>query len=205
MKKFFSLLIAVFILIGSVSYAESLTIVTTSYPFYCLAKSFTEDYAEVILDEEGSRTDGDILFCVEKPESWKGDHVVSAADLLKMIDGETDVLTTPQNASVLSSNLLNMMVEMDAEKGNACWDKWFELFNALNQIQVEIGECVNAETKITCNDGSMAYFAEAFGVTVSEDGIVLSAFNKPTEEEMKLSFVELMQKNVEALKKGNEK
>ncbi len=60
--------------------------------------------------------------------------------------------------------------------------------------------------RITCDDGSMANFAREYGVEYVREGenlLVLSAYTTPSEEDMQLSYCQLMLRNLEKLEAQN--
>lgn len=202
MKKVVTLLTAaVLLLMTAAGLAEGEvkpTIVATTFPLYSLAQRIAGDQAEVIFSEDAA--EGDILFSLTASENWGEKAKVIAADKIELIENDLDVLTVPVNCMVMASYLADALAAQDLAHNDAYQANLLELVTDLSNLDQQIREAAVPGTVISCNDGSMAYFAAEYGLTIGPDGILLSTFNHPSDEEAGLGYVELMKINAEKLK-----
>lgn len=197
MKKI-AALAAALVLIGcvSVSLAEPVTISAETYPLYSLTKLVAGDSAEVVLDGGENAA---IVFCVGSREAAEHQAVVSVTELLAIQGEDTDALTIPVNCMIMASYLADALGHADPGGAAAYQANLSALVTELSELDLALRAAVTADTAIACTDGSMAFFAAEYGVTLAEDGIPLSTYNHPPEELRELTYVELMTKNLEAL------
>lgn len=213
MKRLLALLISLLVLAGACGGAvaeEKLTVVATTYPLYDLAASVGGELVDVVYASENAAeaaAEADIVLCVGgEADAWtaglEGKTVVKAAEGLLMIEGDLDVTTIPVNCMIVASYLADALAVVDGDNNAVYQENLGNYIMAMSELDLAIRAVVTADTVVSCADGSMAYFAQEYGVTYSQDAegaIVLSTYNVPAEEDMELSYAELMQKNIAAL------
>jgi len=228
MKKLFSVLLLIALLISSFAYAEALderlSIVATTYPLYDMAKNIAGDMAEVIYapeDAQQAAAKADLVLCVgSEADAWveelEGVSVVKAVNGIEVIENDCDVLTIPLNNMICASYLAEELAVLDSANNEAYQMNLVIYVGAMSELDLRIQEVVHAamhvsadanthdhvEVKVYCNDGSMAYFAKEYGVTIvtePEDAIELSTYNFPVEEDQTVAYIDLMARNTDAL------
>lgn len=214
MKKSLSLLAALVLalcLLTAAAAAEgTLTIVATTYPLYDMARSLCGDLADIRYASEDAQAQAegaDIVLCVGGEEdAWAdalpGVTVVKAMDNIELIDGDRDVLTIPINCMLCASYLADALGSLDAANNAAYQANLAAYMDAMISMDNHIRETVTAAMKVSCPDGSMAYFAKEYGVTFdqdAQDAVALSTFNAPAADAIEIPYVELLHSNLHAL------
>ena len=192
-----------------------LCLVATAYPLYDMAKSISGEYVEVLYMPEATAEDAknaDILFCMsQEQDSWaaevEGARLLFAADGLDLLEGDGDFLTIPVNNMICASYLADILGEMDAEHNDLYQQNVAAYVEAMSYMDLRIREATAQleGTKISCEDGSMAYFAREYGLELSdgeEEAIVLHTYIHPAEEDEEVPYLQLMERNLAALEAG---
>ena len=192
---------------------DNIVIVATTYPLYDLAKVIggehvTVKYAPDNAQEEAASAQ--ILLCVGgEDDAWvdalEGVTVVKAMDtVLESIEGDNEALTIPINVVLCADQLSTVLQEMDSENA--------DLYNSNNQAFMDDMFAFDREIRdaarnknglqIKGADGSMAYFAAEYGLENApdaEDATVLCTYSFPAEEDLEVSYMDLMRRNLEVL------
>ncbi|HIV28096.1 MAG TPA: zinc ABC transporter substrate-binding protein [Candidatus Ornithocaccomicrobium faecavium] len=192
-----------------------LCLVATAYPLYDMAKSISGEYVEVLYMPEATAEDAqsaDILFCMsQEQDSWaaevEGARLLFAADGLDLLEGDGDFLTIPVNNMICASYLADILGEMDAEHNDLYQQNVAAYVEAMSDMDLRIREATAQleGTKISCEDGSMTYFAREYGLELSdgeEEAIVLHTYIHPAEEDEEVPYLQLMERNLAALEAG---
>lgn len=210
-----ALLLALF-QVGMAEESEAqLRLVATAYPLYDMAKSISGEYVEVLYMPEATAEDAknaDILFCMsQEQDSWaaevEGARLLFAADGLDLLEGDGDFLTIPVNNMICASYLADILGEMDAEHNDLYQQNVAAYVEAMSDMDFRIREATAQleGTKISCEDGSMTYFAREYGLELSdgeEEAIVLHTYIHPAEEDEEVPYLQLMERNLAALEAG---
>ena len=180
------------------------TVIATTYPLYDVAKNVCGDLADVQYVPEKTDVDADIVLYVgTEADAWvedlEGAELVSATYGVELIDDDTDVMTIPVNCMLCALNFAEALDEIDPDNSATYQDNASAYVDLMSELDMHIREAVQEGMTISCADGSMAYFAKEYGVTVADDGAVLSTYNYPTEEQQEISYAELMHANLHAL------
>ena len=214
MKKslsFLAALVMVICMLAVTAAAEgTLTIVTTTYPLYDIARSLCGELADIRYapeDAQAQAEDADIVLCVGGEEdAWAdvlpGVTVVKAMDNIELIEGDQDVLTIPINCILCASYLADALAGLDAANAAAYQANLSTYMDEMISMDNHIRETVKADMKVSCPDGSMAYFAKEYGVTFvqdAQDAVALSTFNTPSEDMLEIPYVTLLHSNLHAL------
>ena len=181
-----------------------LAVTATTYPLYDLARNVGGEYVEAVYapdaeDAEGSRV---VLCMSDELEVPEGAWMIRATNGLELIDGDTDVLTVPVYNILCASALMEALQEIDPAHADTYEANYEAYTTALIAVDSEFLTAVKSDMKISCEDGSMAYFAKEYGVEYAPDAadaIVLRTYNHPAEEDMDTPYIDLMRRNVEAL------
>mgnify|MGYP000862602185 FL=1 len=206
---------------------DTIVIKATTYPLYDMARSLYGDPATVtFMPDASTDTLGqcDILLCVgDENDQWTafldGVTVVRALDSiggLLTIDGnvasldtpieeiDADVLTIPINDVLVAYDLVDAVTMLNADIGTAATDELEDYANQYFEMDRLFVEAVENGAAVTCHDGSMNYFAQEYGVDVDQEGAVeLHTYNMPGNENLEVPYIELMQRNLQAIKEAN--
>lgn len=210
-KRIFLLLLALMCVLSCTAMAEnSRTVVATTYPLYDIAISICGNLAQVQYEPEASEeqaSKGEVLLCVgSEADSWVDQledvKIVKAVDGLDLIDGDMDVLTIPVNCMISASYFADAMGAMDPENNGVYQHNLAHYIATMSAIDSHIRENVYDGLKISCADGSMAYFAREYGLinAQGEKGAAeLRTYNYPAEDQLGISYAELIHANLHAL------
>lgn len=168
-----------------------------------------------------SAKNAQIVLCVgNDSDAWAeklNATVVRATDGLMLMDTDgnpatdetsakkldTDVLTVPVNNMLCASSLADALSAMDAEHAQQYQDNASAYVEALIDLDLRFREAVQGIEAITCKDGSMRYFAQEYGVVYEAKAgagvVVLSTYNDPGKADMEMTYIQLMERNLEAL------
>lgn len=204
------LLIALVCMMPCVAMADGQrTVVATTYPLYDLAKSICGDLAQVQYAPKAEAEDikADVLLCMgSDADAWvdllENVKVIKAVSGLDLIEGSTDALTVPVNCMVCASYFADAMGAVDPQNNAAYQENLDAYVAAMGEVDSYIRESVQAGTKISCVDGSMAYFAREYGlveVQSEKADAELNTYNYPAEEQLKTPYTELLLANLYAL------
>ena len=209
MKKQLVLLLAalVCLLICGAVAEEQRTIVATTYPLYDMAQNVCGDLAQVVYapeDAEKQAADADILLCMgAEADVWADSlqdvQVVKALDGIDAIEGNADALTIPVNCMISASYFADAMNEIDPENNEAYQENLTAYVETMIAMDEHIRSAVQPDAKISCPDGSMAYFAREYGVAEAADGVALYTYNYPEKDLIGTSYAELMHENLHNL------
>ncbi len=187
---------------------EGLTVVATTYPLYDMAKTVCAELADVRYapeDTQSQAAEADVVLCVGT-EAWadelEGAKVVKAIDGIELIEGDNDVLTIPVNCMICASYFADAMVAVDAQNNPTYQENLAGYVESMGDMDRHIRAEAKEGMKVSCADGSMAYFAREYGVTYEQgaaDAAELQTFNYPDAEHAETPYVELMHANLHAL------
>lgn len=216
-SKLISFLLCVMMLMVAVSgtviaeeHPAHLTVVATNYPLYDMAVQLGGDHLNVLYQPDASAESvegADIVLCVgAEKDAWTDDldgvAVVRAMNGIELIEGEEDVLTIPVNNMIVASYLNDALNAIDEAHSEVYLENLIAYVEALSALDKSFRDAVNEETAVYCEDGSMGYFAREYGVKLAEaaDGaVLLNTYAYPAEEDLTVPYIELMQRNLEAL------
>lgn len=209
MKRLISALVALILCMSMVCVAEEkATIVATTFPLYDIAKNVGGDLVNVVYvpDYQENSIECDVIYVLsEESAPWakelKNVRVEVALKGIELIEGDNYAFTAPINVMIASSYLMDALCEIDPAHTDVYLLNYIAYFEQINEIDAKFREADIEDKSITCNDGSMAYFAKEYGIQIQdgEEACVLSTYNFPSEEDVLLSYAELMLKNLEAL------
>ncbi len=215
--KHISLILCVLMIIGmmfSAAVAEEhpahLTIVATNYPLYDMVCQIGGGHLNAFYQPEANADSiegADILLCMGgEKEAWanelEGVTVIRAMEGAKIIEGEENILTIPVNNMLAACALIDTLTVLDEAHSQMYNDNFDAYMDALIELDQEFCQAVSEETKVSCEDGSMAYFADEYGVEIADsaDSIALKTYENPADEDLTVPYIELMHRNLEALK-----
>ncbi len=199
MKKLFVMFVVIAILVSaSAALAEGTRIAAETFPLYSLAKAIVgeDEHFEVVMDD----ADAQILFCVHQKEAPEGTKVVSIEESIGLAEADTDALTIPVNCMLMASYLADALAEVEPEHSEMFQENLVALVETFSDLDIAIRDAINEDTVVTCDDGSMECFAAEYGVSIADDGIVLSTYNNPAEDLNEFTYLDLMRLNLEKLK-----
>ena len=209
MKRLISALVSLILCMSMVCVAEEkATIVATTFPLYDIAKNVGGDLVNVVYvpDYQENSIECDVIYVLsEESAPWakelKDVRVEVALKGIELIEGDNDAFTAPINVMIAASYLMDALCEIDPAHTDVYLLNYIAYFEQINAIDAKFREADIEDKFITCNDGSMAYFAKEYGIQIQdgEEACVLSTYNFPSEEDVLLSYAELMLKNLEAL------
>lgn len=208
MRKVLAAIIALVFAFSSAALAgeeDKITIYATTYPLYDLARQIGGKRVEVKYATDGEIEEAEILLLVNDeiivPD---GVVVVRAIEGLELIEGDYDVLTIPVNNMLCAISLADALYKLDREHNDEYQQNTSTFIDEMSEMDLAFRNSLSGDEEIACNDGSMAYFALEYGVkyTNAENAIVLSTYNKPDEERIGTSYLELMKMNLDALTAG---
>ena len=158
------------------------TVAATTYPLYDVAKNVCGDLAEVLYVPEEADVDADVvLYIGTDADAWVENledvRLVKATDGVELIEGDTDVMTIPVNCMLCALNFAEALNDVDADNSATYQENASAYVDLMSELDMHIRDAVQEGMTISCNDGSMAYFAKEYGVTVADDGAVLSTYN----------------------------
>lgn len=205
MKRLMVLLLVMALLAVPALAQAEIAITATSYPLYDLAKIVGGD--EVVVTYTPDATipeDAQIVLCMsDEAKAPEGAKLIRAVDGIDLIEGDTDVLTIPINNVLCGLTLAEALAELDPdnlETYNVRMNAYMEDMFALD---AEIRQAVTEQTRVTCDDGSMMYFMMEYNVGYTPDddtAILLHTYTHPAEEDLNTPYIDLMRRNLEALK-----
>lgn len=187
-----------------------LTVVATAYPLYDMALQIGGDQLEVVYQPEATveSIEGiDILLCMGgEKDSWAADlenvTVVRAMDGIELIEGEENVLTIPVNNMIVASYFTDALCVADETHSDMYANNLGIYVEALSSLDLSFRDVIKDGTKVFCENGSMAYFAKEYGVEAvdtSDGAVIMSTYEQPVDDELTVPYIELMQRNLEAL------
>ena len=214
-SKLVSALLCLVMLTGSmlgsaVAEEHHLTVVATTYPLYDMAFQIGGEHLNVAYQPEATieSIDGtDILLCMGgEKDSWATDledvMVVRAMDGIELIEGEENVLTIPVNNMIVASYFTDALCAADDSHSDMYVNNLGMYTEAFISLDLSFRDAIEEGTKVFCENGSMAYFAKEYGVEAVdtvEGAVVMNTYEHPVDEELTVPYIELMQRNLEAL------
>lgn len=186
------------------------TVLATTYPLYDMAVNVCGDLAEVLFVSDASNhehTAADIVLGVDADaDAWAAKlpeaKIFKAVEGLDLIDGDTDALTVPVHCMICASRFADLLYAVDPDNNTVYQDNLEAYVNAMSEIDLHIRDVVSPGLTICCDDGSMAYFAREYDLTLAADdqsGAVLSTFNHPAEDLLQTPYVQLIHANLHRL------
>ncbi len=217
-NRFISLLLCMLMIIMGIAVGTAiaeehpthLTVIATTYPLYDMAFQIGGGHLNVIYQPEvtaESIEGANILLCMGgEKDSWtvelEGVTVVRAMDGIELIEGEENVLTIPVNNMIVASYFTDALCVIDTSHGEMYVNNLGVYIEALITLDLNFRDVIKEGTKVFCEEGSMAYFAKEYGVEAvdtADSAVILNTYEYPAEEELTVSYIELMRKNLEAL------
>lgn len=217
MNKVMSLLVVFVLLFGCVPLVQAdeanLTVVATTYPLYDIARQIGGEHLNVLYDPDvtpESLNAADILLCVGTLEdSWLSElddvKVHYASTGVELIENEWDINTIPINNMLVATYLTETLTKADSDHGGLYRQNLSDYVDVMIALDMRIRSAINKAVKIYCEDGSMAYFAKEYGVQIAanaDNAVLLYTYTNPSAEDQKFSYVQLMEKNLDALNEG---
>ncbi len=210
MKRIMIAVLLMMLCVVSAMAEEGLTVVATTYPLYDMAKAVCADLADVRYAPEDAQSlagEADVVLCVGgEEEAWvdklEGVSVIKAIDGIELIEGDTDVLTIPVNCMICASYFTDTMVAMDAINNATYQTNLAGYVESMANMDSHIRAEATEGMKVSCADGSMAYFAREYGVAYeqgADNAVELYTFNNPDAEHVEIPYVELMHENLHTL------
>ncbi|MGN0754139.1 MAG: metal ABC transporter substrate-binding protein [Aristaeellaceae bacterium] len=217
MKKLISnmlLGILLFVLLGTAAMADTgrMTVVAASYPLYDIARHILGDTAVVrYIPEPDAQISADVVLCTENQmEEWVNavpDALLfDAVKGIEILEGDYDAFTIPVNCMICASFLADTMGVINPEQNELYQQNLMHYIAEMGELDLRLIAATANHPRITCDDGSMAYFAREYGVEYVREGEnlpVLSAYTTPSEEDMQLTYCQLMLRNLEKLEAQN--
>ena len=209
-KSIVSMMLALLLWMGCTAFAEAQrTIVATTYPLYDIAQSVCGDLAQVVYAPQAAEkeaADADVLLCMgTDADAWadslKDVRVVKALDGIDSIEGNADALTIPVNCMICASYFADAMNEIDPEHNDVYQDRLTAYVESMISLDDHIRSAVQPNAKISCPDGSMAYFAREYGLTETDaaEAIALYTYNYPEDDLIGTPYAELLHANLHRL------
>lgn len=212
MRKTLAFFTAILMLFGCMNAMaeDQPTIVATTYPLYDMARSICGDLALVQYAPDGAEdiaSDADVLLCVGGEDDAWADAldkvvVVKAINGIDLIGSDTDVLTIPVNCMICASYFADAISALDAANLQSYQTNVSAYIERMSALDIHIRDAVSEGMKVSCSDGSMAYFAREYGLENAQgdaSAAVLSTYNAPAEENLDTSYIDLLHENLHAL------
>lgn len=196
------------------------SVIATNYPLYDMARNIAGSRLNVALANEYAEGCHIILCEGGVADAWvneqEGAAVIRAIDYatLKLdLEGnpapedapieltDTRVLTVPIHMVLCAYALAEELARLDAEHTQAYYANLDEYANAMFALDAMFREAANQQV-IRGGDGSMAYFAQEYGLInlpQEERALVLNTFAQPNAQDAGIAYIELMERNLIAL------
>lgn len=181
---------------------KTATICATTYPLYDMAQKIGGEYVTAMYVPDGTIPETDILLCVKDEAEAPADAiVVRAVGGVALIEGDNDVLTIPVNNMLCASYLVDALCALDKEHSDTYQQNLTAFVDEMNEMDQAFRSAASGVAAITCKDGSMAYFAQEYGLKYLKDGdaVVLFTYDHPEKELLGQSYLDLMKMNLKAL------
>ena len=198
MKRRILALAAAACLMTAASASASVKVAAATYPLYDIAKNVIGDAGEVVYTQDTAE-DYDLILTFGEVTADNGFNALECVE--NAIEGDTDITTTPINCALVAFDLADVLAAADADNAELYSDNMSAYCEELFALDLEFEDAVTEDTVIRCEDGSMAYFAAEYGVNIDDSAeITLSAYTSPSGEDQQVPYIELMRRNLAALK-----